>query len=259
MSGFPIYQDPSGDKIVGMSNPLPTQTISNTLSTVITLQNAASTTGVGTPLPTSGQGVASIAISGTFVATITFEGQAADGNWYGINVRQRGGATIASTATGTGLFEINVLGLTAVRANITSYISGNITVKGQTQALTPTSDTVQINGVKYEAEVKVIDGIAVVAGGSYFTSSEDLSSYSGIAILGNIEEASTTASTIIAQWTDGSTKYVWLASANFGTTVMGSGVADGRLRGTTRIIVGVKNNDSISHKYHVWKRNIPVY
>jgi hypothetical protein len=118
----------------------------NPLSAVVTLQNAANAIAVGTSLSTNGCGVASIAISGTFVATIIFEGQSADGSWYAINARNRGGGIIASTTTSAGLYEINCMGLTAVRANITAYTSGSVTAKGQAQALTPTSDTFQLTG-----------------------------------------------------------------------------------------------------------------
>lgn len=106
------------------------------LGSSVTMQNAAVATGVGTVLPTSGEGVAVIAISGTFSATITFEGQAPDGNWYTINALQRGAGVISTTTTTTGLFEINCRGLSAVRTNITAYTSGSVTSTGQAQPLT---------------------------------------------------------------------------------------------------------------------------
>lgn len=142
------FNDTSDDyEIIKGSNNAPfSQVIAAVDSSVITLQNAAGAVGVGIVLPTAGYGVSSLAISGTFVATITFEGQGPDGNWYPINARLRGAGSIAATTTSTGLYEINCLGLTAVRANITAYTSGNVTVKGQAQPLTPTSDTVQLTG-----------------------------------------------------------------------------------------------------------------
>lgn len=158
------------------------QLIGNTLSPVVILQNAAAAIGVGTPLPTSGYGVASLAISGVFVATITFEGQAADGIWYGIKARQRVAnaftgsktinASIASTSTSdytttvAGLYEINCLGLTAIRANITTYSNGNVTIEGQAQSLTPISDTVQIAGsiAQYTGRGRVVGRSADVTG-----------------------------------------------------------------------------------------------
>ncbi len=124
------------------------ETLQAILSSVVTLQNAAAAVGVGTALTVSGAGVATLAVSGTFVATITWEGQGPDGNWYAINARNRSTGLIGGTATAAGLFEVNCRGLTAVRANITAYTSGAVTVKGVSQPLEAAADTVQVTGRK---------------------------------------------------------------------------------------------------------------
>lgn len=115
------------------------QLMGSNLTDVVTLQNTAGAAGAGVVLPTNGYGVALLAISGVFVGTITFEGQGPDGAWYTISALQRGTGAISTTANAAGLYELNVRGLAAVRANITSYTSGNITVKGQAQPM-PASD-----------------------------------------------------------------------------------------------------------------------
>ncbi|MCZ8512415.1 hypothetical protein O9H85_08205 [Paenibacillus filicis] len=113
----------------------------STLSSVVTLQNAANALGNGNPLNTSGYGVAELAVSGTFVGTIIFEGQGPDGNWYAVNAFQRGTNSASPTASATGLYEVNARGLTSVRARISSYTSGSITVIGVAQAYSMGNET----------------------------------------------------------------------------------------------------------------------
>lgn len=118
----------------------------NKLADVVILQNAAVAVGVGTAMTVSGAGVATLGVSGTFVATVTWEGQGPDGTWYTINARNRSTGAIGTTTTVTGLYEVNCRGLTAVRANITAYTSGNVTVKGTAQSLAAAADTFQLAG-----------------------------------------------------------------------------------------------------------------
>lgn len=140
MSLEKIIIGPDGTKLkVNADGTLPITNTAGQLSPIITMQNVANAVGTGTLLSTSGFGTATLAISGTFVATITFEGQAPDGNWYGITAYQRGlltNAILTSTST-TGIYELNVRGLSNIRANITSYTSGSVTVKGVAQPIEP--------------------------------------------------------------------------------------------------------------------------
>lgn len=115
------------------------------LSPTTPMQTTAGATGLGTGLPVSGYGVAVLAISGSFVATITFQGVGPDGNTYTLNAKQNGATgtapsgAVASTATTPGVYEVNCRGMTTVYANITAWTSGAVTVVGQAQAL-PASD-----------------------------------------------------------------------------------------------------------------------
>jgi hypothetical protein len=88
------------------------------------LQNAATATGTGTPFVIGGFGVANLSVSGTFTATITVQGQGADSNWFNIGV-----------ITTPGNYKYDVTAYNAIRANITSYTSGTVTVMGTAQAL----------------------------------------------------------------------------------------------------------------------------
>lgn len=163
-AGYPFgafVQDP----VSGQWNPWPVDSnkvpqvslMAADLSAVVTMQNAANATGTGTVLPTAGMGVATIAISGTFNATITFEGKGPDNNWYQINAKQRGVGTIGTTTTSPGLYELNARGLSAIRANITSYTSGTITVVGWAQPLEASPEMVNatLTGSKVIGPTKI--------------------------------------------------------------------------------------------------------
>lgn len=142
---------------ISQANPLPVGVNASKLSAVTNMQTAAAAVGAGTQLPTSGYGVAVLSISGPFVGTVTFEGQGPDGNWYPVNAMQRGTGALSTTATAAGLFEINTRGLTAVRANITAYTSGAITVKGHAQPLTTGGEFLQLSGSNMELYGKSTD------------------------------------------------------------------------------------------------------
>jgi len=128
---------------VSNANPLPSAQTNAPLSAVTTLQNAAAATGSGTQLPTNGYGIAVIAVSGTFVGTITWQGIGPDGVAYAISARLKGSASApSSTTSSAGLYEVDCRGLSAVQANITAYTSGSITAKGWAQAISAPTDSV---------------------------------------------------------------------------------------------------------------------
>lgn len=136
----------SGDQFILLRDPLAANISGFPLGAVVTMQNAASATGQGTALPVSGDGVALIAVSGTFSATITWQGVGPDGNTYTVEAQARNGGTVATTATTTGLFEVNARGLSSVYANITTYASGSVTVKGTAQPLGAATQQLSLAG-----------------------------------------------------------------------------------------------------------------
>lgn len=125
---------------------LPTDVQYNTLSQLVTMQNAATSTGTGIPLPTSGYGIAMIEITGTFNATIEFDVQGPAGVWYPRMAKQVGTGTFSTTTTSPGLYIVDVRGCQAARANITSYTSGKVTAVGVAQPMAATDDFVSLTG-----------------------------------------------------------------------------------------------------------------
>lgn len=100
-----------------------------------TLQSAAGATGNGTPLNVSGMSVAGVHLRGTFSATVTWEGSIDGTNWSSIRAMNMGDGVVAATATTAGLYLLSVAGLSLIRARISAFTSGNVTVEGQASAM----------------------------------------------------------------------------------------------------------------------------
>lgn len=101
-------------------------------SEMFVLQSAAAATGNGTELDVVGQSSCVIALTGTFVGTVTFEGTVDGTNWFSVFAAKLGDGAIETTATATGLYRISCGALTSIRARISAYTSGSITATGRT-------------------------------------------------------------------------------------------------------------------------------
>ncbi len=106
-------------------------------SGVVTMHSAATATADGVLLNTldGSDGASSyvtIQIEGISGDTITFEGTIDNDTWYALRFTPLTSGTVATTATADGLYQstLPVLGLKYVRARISTYGSGTITVKG---------------------------------------------------------------------------------------------------------------------------------
>lgn len=95
------------------------------------MQNAAAATGNGTVLTVDGYSVATMQVSGTFVGTLTWEATIDQTNWIAVQATSLNDGTAATTATTTGLFRIQAFGLSQIRARVSAYTSGSITVTGR--------------------------------------------------------------------------------------------------------------------------------
>lgn len=95
------------------------------------LQSAAVATGTGTAVVTTGYRTAMFQVTGTFSGTITFQGTVDGTNWVTYALSDISSTTRARAATVTSpaiLVADDMAGLAQVRANITAYVSGSITV-----------------------------------------------------------------------------------------------------------------------------------
>ncbi len=129
--------------------------------TFTTLQNASAGNGNGTAINTSGYGTCLLSVTGSLGGgtTINFESSADNGTtWVSILGTQVGSTTTATSTTSTGDWVFSCAAQSQVRARISSYGSGTITVKGFLSVISTggggggggggsvTSNLTQING-----------------------------------------------------------------------------------------------------------------
>lgn len=93
--------------------------------------NEAAATGTSTPAPMPYSGEATIAVSGTFVGTITVEGEK-DGAWHTMTVLDTANMVFDDAITAAGIYGVICAeGVDNLRAKITSFTSGKITVSAK--------------------------------------------------------------------------------------------------------------------------------
>jgi hypothetical protein len=110
-----------------------------TTPSVITMQDAATATGNGTSLivgvssaaPGANLGAVGVQIIGTFSATITFEATTDGTNWTSIMATELADDSRATTATAAGHYTILYGSAIRIRARISAYTSGTVTVKAR--------------------------------------------------------------------------------------------------------------------------------
>lgn len=135
MSGFTIYQDPIsniGDKIVGTTNPFPTQSMGGYVKpvTLLPTTNLGATLPLtGTPQPPNLNKTLRITVSGT--GTISLQIQSImDGItnpkrvWDNIN----GGYVSSNTITAFGEYDIDVQGYDNIQAYLTALSGTGATI-----------------------------------------------------------------------------------------------------------------------------------
>lgn len=92
------------------------------------LQDAVAATGAGSTFTVSGYCYVVFQITGTFVGTITFQATLDGTNWIAVRATNMNTGNAATTGAVVGLYQLGVAGLGIVRANVTAYTSGAITV-----------------------------------------------------------------------------------------------------------------------------------
>ncbi|MCK9328752.1 MAG: hypothetical protein M0Q94_02630 [Candidatus Cloacimonetes bacterium] len=117
---------------------------------VITMQNGAVAIGNGISLDVSGMGTAICQVSGTFVGIITFEASLDNVIFNSIDAQDINGGLISPSVTSAGFYKIPCGGVKYIRARISAYTSGSITVNGYAEALSCNNNTVQLSGSKVE-------------------------------------------------------------------------------------------------------------
>ncbi len=93
-----------------------------------TLQNAVSATGNGTVLNTAGMASVVFTVSGTFVATVDFEGTEDGTNWSSLSTSKLGAGIVGVNTTAVGTYRASCNSLAQVRARVTWTSGTSVTV-----------------------------------------------------------------------------------------------------------------------------------
>lgn len=102
-------------------------------------QSAAVADGNGTTMDVGGLPGVGVQIEGITTATVTWEANVDGTNWVAVRAMNYNSGAVATTATADGLFLVPVAGLFELRARISGYSAGTITIsgKGLTNAANP--------------------------------------------------------------------------------------------------------------------------
>lgn len=101
----------------------------------VTHHSAASATATGTPMNTGQTGSVLVQITGTFVATVTFQGTVDGSNWVALQAVNMTSGAIATTATAAGLYLVPVPGMRLFRCDLAWASGTSITVTGEGTSL----------------------------------------------------------------------------------------------------------------------------
>lgn len=96
-----------------------------------TLQAAAGATGNGTAMDVGGLAVVALQVTGTFVGTVTIEGSVDGTNYVAIRSLNVATGGVITTAAAELVAQVPVAGLSTLRARVSAFTSGAITVIGK--------------------------------------------------------------------------------------------------------------------------------
>jgi len=149
----------------------------------LTMQNAVTANGNGTLLNVNEYATAVLEVRGTFSATVNFECSIDDTNWYSI-VATKNDGTISSSCTTIGLYEIKVAGEKSVRARVSGYVSGNVTVVGKVSPLVNAEKSIQLTGSIINTKIiTLFDALALRDTDPHLSETVDLSQADSIQII----------------------------------------------------------------------------
>ncbi len=114
-----------------------------------TLQDSATATGNGTALDTDGHGGGLLVVSGTFEATVIPEGSIDGTTYYTIPVCNIDDGVTQRSITEPGRYQVDCRGLSNIRARVSDYTSGSVTVKARVEpfsSMETAEKNVQVTG-----------------------------------------------------------------------------------------------------------------
>ena len=94
-----------------------------------TLQAAAEEDGNGVAFDVKGAARVTVQVSGTFTATVSFQGTIDDTNWFAVGLKTAADGAAVTSATAAGVWKRTPdLALSQMRCPISSYSDGSVTV-----------------------------------------------------------------------------------------------------------------------------------
>ena len=129
-----------------------------------TLQSGATGTGNGTDFDVEGYGSVKLQITGTFVATITFYHSVDGTNFVPMPVRDIYNGTRVFSTNLTGVYDMDGNSVKKIRAVISAYTSGSITVIGRAEGVSGHVTFIEANRSKNDLVGQGIDNILNVIG-----------------------------------------------------------------------------------------------
>ena len=96
----------------------------------VIMQDAVGETANGTAIDVKGLSHLSMQVTGTFSGTVTFEATVDASNWASVQVYNIATGAVSTTATAAGIYTCGVSGLYQIRARVSGWVSGTITVTG---------------------------------------------------------------------------------------------------------------------------------
>lgn len=103
-----------------------------TSSSGLTAQGTLGAVNDAVTMPTLNCGVVGFQLTGTFVATLTFEASLDGVTWVAINGNPQPTGAAATTATAAGIVLVPCSGFSQVRARVSAWTSGSIVCTGCT-------------------------------------------------------------------------------------------------------------------------------
>jgi len=128
-SGAAKVQIPAGVDVTDRANrALGQVTLTGSNALLTTHQSAATANGNGTVATVTGYGSVRFRVSGAFSATVNFEASMDGSAWDPLPVVNVATGERVTSTTAAGVYEADIVGVQAVRARISGYNSGDVTV-----------------------------------------------------------------------------------------------------------------------------------
>jgi len=180
-SGAAKVQIPAGVDVTDRANrALGQVTLTGSNALLTTHQSAATANGNGTVATVTGYGSVRFRVSGAFSATVNFEASMDGTNWDPLAAINATTGQLVTSTTSPGVFVADIVGVQAIRARVSGYSSGSVTVTSRVLSLSSPTWQVPVQRTAPDIE-RVLNGV-VIPPGSSASAVANIAGYSRIAV-----------------------------------------------------------------------------